>query len=212
MKILKYVVIFLILISLVSFFLNRYIAKVILPRGAEVLHSYAETNMFEILNSAISEVIEKYSNKNQDIVTVNYLDNGMIGSINIDYNTANKIKSEVSLLVSKRLSEQDEMPVKVHLGDFVKNMYFTGKGPVLKFVMVQRGFVQTDFEHEFQSAGINQTIYTLKLSLDADVALMIPFYDTHTRMKTSAILSQTIINGDTPEQIVRYAQGGEKND
>ncbi|MBO7288969.1 MAG: hypothetical protein J6V03_03140 [Clostridia bacterium] len=53
------IVFFMLLWSLVTF----YIQRVVLPRGAEILHSYAETNMFEILNSTIDEVIKKNSVK-----------------------------------------------------------------------------------------------------------------------------------------------------
>ena len=70
---------------------------------------------------------------------------------------------------------------------------------IIKFILVQRGCVQTDFEHNFDSAGVNQVMHTLKVNLDADVALMLPYYDTHTYMKTSAILCQTVISGDIPD-------------
>ena len=179
--------------SLIFTFLNRYISSVVMPRGAEILHSYAETNMFEILNGAIEEVIEKNSLDRNDIVDIHYASNGTISSVNINYVLANKIKSEVSTLISKRLCEQDEMPVYVPIGAFSDNMYLMGKGPNIKFILVQRGCVQTDFDHTFETAGVNQTMHTLKITLDADVALMLPFYKTNTKMKTSAILSQTII-------------------
>ncbi len=202
------ILILLFALSLLCFTLiSKYIAKVVLPRGAEILHSYAETNMFEILNSTVNEVVEKYSVNNQDFVDIKYSQNGTISSININYMLANKIKSEVSMLISKRLSEQDEMPVYVPIGAFANNMYFMGKGPSIKFILVQRGCVQTDFDHSFESGGINQTIHTLKITLDADVALMLPFYNTNTKMETSAILSQTIINGDCPEQLFKLYEG-----
>ena len=93
-----------------------------MPKGAEILHSYAETNMFEILNGVIEENIEKNSLDRKDIVDIHYASNVTISSVNINYILANKIKSEVSTLISKRLSEQDEMPVYVPIGAFCDNM------------------------------------------------------------------------------------------
>ena len=101
--------------------------------------------------------------------------------------------------VSKKLSQQDEIPVYVPIGAFMNNIYLMGKGLRIKFILVQRGCVQTDFEHSFEAAGVNQVMHTLKITLDADVALMLPFYDTHTYMKTSAILAQIVISGDIPD-------------
>lgn len=204
---LKFVFILFVIIGIISFATVRYIASEIMPRGAEVLHSYAETNMFEILNSTVDEVIEKYSIDYDSLVNIIYADDGTISALEVNYALVNKIKSEISMLVSKRLSDQDEMPVYVPLGAFSQNMYLIGKGPSLKFILVQRGCVQTDFEHDFVSAGVNQTMHTLKITLDADVALMLPFYSTHTYMQTSAILSQMIINGESPDRYLNLYEG-----
>lgn len=204
----KKILIILLSLAVVMFGVSKYIETVVMPRGAEVLHSYAETNMFEILNSTVEDVIEKYSADYGSLVNVSYSESGAISSINVNYILANKIKSDISMIISQRLSEQDEMPVYVPLGAFSKNMYLMGKGPLVKFVLVQRGCIQTDFEHSFETAGVNQTMHTLKITLDADVALMLPFYSTHTYMNTSAILSQTIINGECPEQYLKL-YGGE---
>lgn len=195
------------IISIISFGAVKYIESEIMPRGAEVLHSYAETNMFEILNTTVDEVIEKYSIDYDSLVNIIYSDDGTISALEVNYALVNKIKSEISMLVSKRLSDQDEMPVYVPLGAFSQNMYLIGKGPNLKFILVQRGCVQTDFEHDFESAGVNQTMHTLKITLDADVALMLPFYNTHTYMRTSAILSQMIINGESPDRYLNLYEG-----
>ena len=206
-KKIRIVVLFFIIISLVITLFVKWMEFCLFPRGAEVLHSYAETNMFEILNSTISEVIEKYSIKYEDIVEIKYDKFGVISSINVDYGLVNRIKSEISMIISEKLSNQDEIPVYVPVGDFSKNMYFIGKGPRIKFILVQRGVVNTDLVHSFQSAGINQTMHTIEVSVDADVALMIPFYNTHTFMKTTAILSQTIINGQCPDGYLNLYKG-----
>lgn len=197
-KKLKYFLAVLVSLSLVFSLILVYIQRIVLPRGAEILHSYAETNMFEILNSTIEEVTEKYSADYSTLVNINYTPDGEISTVSVNYSMVNAIKSEIAMIVSKKLSQQDEIPVYVPLGAFCNNIYLMGKGPRIRFILVQRGCVQTDFEHGFETAGVNQVMHTLKVTLDADVALMLPFYDTHTYMKTSAILAQTVINGDIP--------------
>ena len=198
-KIFKICIAVLVIISLAFSLLMMYIERVVLPRGAEILHSYAETNMFEILNSTIDEVTQKYSVNYESLVDIKYTDEGDISTMSVNYIAVNKIKSEIAMGVSKKLSQQDEIPVYVPLGAFMNNIYFMGKGTRIKFILVQRGCVQVDFDHSFESAGVNQVMHTLKITLDADVALMLPFYDTHTYMKTSAVLAQVVINGDIPD-------------
>ena len=202
-KAIKILVISGVIVSLCSFLFTKWIEAKVLPRGAEVLHSYAETNMFEILNSTVAEVVERYGIKYDNLVNINYDTSGTISSISVDYVLINKIKSEISMAISKKLSGQDEIPVYVPIGAFSKNMYFIGKGPKIKFVLVQRGMVNTDLVHSFEEAGINQTLHTIEVTIDADVALMIPFYNTHTYMKTSAILAQTVINGQCPDKYIQ---------
>jgi len=203
-KFIKITVMVLIILSLIFTVFTRWLTKSVFPRGAEVLHSYAETNMFEILNSTIAEVVEKHSLSYGDLVELSYASDGEISALSVNHNMVNSIKSEIAMQVSHKLNLQDEYPVHVPIGAFMNNIYLMGKGPRIKFILVQRGCVQVDFEHEFQTAGVNQVLHTLKINLDADVALMLPFYDTHTYMKTSAILAQTLINGNIPE----YISGG----
>ena len=197
-KLIKRIMILIIVLTLAFSLIMMYIERRVLPRGAEILHSYAETNMFEILNSTVSQVVEKYSADYSSLVDINYNSDGDISGLAVNYKLANMLKSEIAMIVSQKLSQQDEIPVYVPIGAFFNNIYLMGKGPRIKFILVQRGCVQTDFEHSFETAGVNQIMHTLKVTLDADVALMLPFYDTHTYMKTSAILAQTIINGDIP--------------
>ena len=197
-KLIKRIMILIIVLTLAFSLIMMYIERRVLPRGAEILHSYAETNMFEILNSTVSQVVEKYSADYSSLVDINYNSDGDISGLSLNYKLANMLKSEIAMIVSQKLSQQDEIPVYVPIGAFFNNIYLMGKGMRIKFILVQRGCVQTDFEHSFETAGVNQIMHTLKVTLDADVALMLPFYDTHTYMKTSAILAQTIINGDIP--------------
>lgn len=202
------ILIVIILILVLSFnLLMRYAAKSFFPNGAEVLHSYAETNMFEILNSTITEIIEKYSVDYNKLINVSYDNDGNITALHINQMLINIIKSDISLAISNKLNQQDEIPVYVPIGSFCNNMYLMGKGPRIKFILVQRGCVQTDFENEFISAGVNQTMYTLKVNLKADVALMLPFYEAHTQMDTSTILAQTIINGSCPQKYLEIIGG-----
>ena len=198
-KILKIIILVPVILSIVFSAAMRYVERVVLPRGAEILHSYAETNMFEILNSTVNEVTKKYSLDYSSLVDIKYTNEGDISTMSVNYGAVNKIKSEIAMEVSRKLSQQDEIPVYVPVGAFMNNIYFMGKGARIKFILVQRGCVQTDFEHSFESAGVNQVMHTLKVTLDADVALMLPFYDTHTYMKTSAVLAQVVINGDIPD-------------
>lgn len=204
-KIKLILVAFLLVLTAISLFM-KYVEKVVMPRGAEVLHSYAETNMFEILNSSITDVLDSYGKEAENIVDVKYTQNGEIASVEVNYILANNIKSDVSMLISKKLSEQDEIPVYVPLGTFTQNMYMMGKGPKIKFILMQRGCIQTDFEEELHTAGVNQTMHSLKIKMEADVALMLPFYTTSTHIETGAILSQIIINGEIPSQYLSLGE------
>lgn len=201
----KFRILSLILLALILAFslIMMYIERIVLPRGAEILHSYAETNMFEILNETIGEISSKYAIDYNSLVDITYSPDGSVSTMSVNYNKVNTIKSEIAMDVSHKLSGQDEVPMYVPIGSFCDNIYLVGKGPKIKFILVQRGCVQIDFEHSFESAGLNQTMHTLKVTLDADVALVLPFYDTHTYMKTSAILAQTVINGNVPDYYSR---------
>jgi len=90
----KIIIFVLVLLLLVFSLLMVYFERVVLPRGAEILHSYAETNMFEILNSTISEVIEKHSLNYESLVDIKYSSDGEISLVSVDYKMVNIIKSD----------------------------------------------------------------------------------------------------------------------
>ena len=203
---------FLIVIVTLFTILTQCAKKYFFPRGADVLHSYAENDMFEIMNNVTRRVIEEYSIDYSKLADIKYTADGKISSVNINYLLVNKIKSEISTRISKELTDCDDNDVYIPVGDFSNNIYFIGKGPKLHFKLVQRGCIQTDFEQNFESAGINSVMHTLKIKINADVALLLPFYDTHTIMNTNVILAQTVINGDCPEQIFKLNRGENSND
>ena len=122
-KLIKRIMIFIIVLTLAFSLIMMYIERRVLPRGAEILHSYAETNMFEILNSTVGQVVEKYSATYSSLVDIKYNSDGDISSLSVDYKMANKLKSEIAMIVSQRLSQQDEIPVYVPIGAFFNNIY-----------------------------------------------------------------------------------------
>lgn len=199
----KIIIIIMMIASILFFSCTECIKRFVLPRGAEVLHSYAENDMFEIINNVANKTIDKYNLSYDKLSDIKYDSEGKISSINVNYVMINKIKSEISATISKELTDCDDEDVYIPIGDFSNNIYLIGKGPKLHFKLVQRGCVQTDFEQSLDSAGINSVMHTLKIKVNADVALLLPFYDTHTIMNTDIILAQTVINGDCPEQIFR---------
>ena len=46
--------------------------------------------------------------------------------MSVNYGAVNKIKSEIAMEVSRKLSQQDEIPVYVPIGAFMNNIYFMG--------------------------------------------------------------------------------------
>ena len=80
-----------------------------------------------------------------------------------------------------------------------------GKGPSLKVTFSPAGSVQSEFNSEFVSSGINQTLYRVNLLLTASVRLVMPGVSETISVRAEAAIAESIIVGDVPEVYTNVA-------
>ena len=67
------------------------------------------------------------------------------------------------------------------------------------------GSVQSEFNSEFVSSGINQTLYRVNLLLTASVRLVMPGVSETISVRAEAAIAESIIVGDVPEVYTNVA-------
>ena len=128
-------------------YLNGYISKAIKIINEESVNVYSENFKYD------------------DIINIEKDSDGNITMIRADTVKQNYLASQVVLKCNKRLSELEDLGVKIPLGYLTNNVMFYNMGPKITVKMQQVGNITTSYESEFESAGINQTRHRIYLNL-----------------------------------------------
>lgn len=159
----------------------------------------AEAICNEIVNKAVLEVLEESNYDYSELVETQRGDDGSVLEITINPTTVNKLKSEVSLLIIKRISEVNNVRVDIPLGTILGVELLYGKGPDIPLYITLSGSAGTDFNSSFESGGINQTVHKLSLDITVDVSAVMPPASEKCTVKTSVIIAETVLVGDVPQ-------------
>lgn len=151
-----------------------------------------------ICNEEILNYIEKENISYKDIIDIERSDDGKIRAMNTEMNTVNKMKSEITLEVQKKLNKMEEISVS-----FPSNGIFgLGGGIDIPVELILANNLQTEVESSFESVGINQTRLYITVTVKAEGKLLIGGEEKPVSIKTAIPVSQTVIVGDVPSTYV----------
>ncbi len=115
-----------------------------------------------------------------------------------DTKTLNDIKATFAASLTRSL-KKNTVKVEVPLGDIIGLPSTLGRGPCLPVRITGYSAAVTDVQSEFISAGINQTLHRISMTVNVECTLILPRLKTHKISQTATVpLSETVIIGDVP--------------
>ena len=105
----------------------------------------------------------------------------------------------------ERIAQMVDQGISIPIGTITGISFLAGKGPSLKVTFSPAGSVQSEFNSEFVSSGINQTLYRVNLLLTASVRLVMPGVSETISVRAEAAIAESIIVGDVPEVYTNVA-------
>lgn len=198
--------IFALAVFLYSFF---YIRKTVISYAK----NQAETVCYNIANGVIADEITNEKLSYNEIVALSVNNDNNISSLKIDVEKLNFLKSKISSEMSEKLSNGDEFKISIPLGTLFGNEYTLGFGPDVEFKMKMAATAVTDFKSNFYSAGINQVLHQIVITVNISGELILPYQRAGFTAKTSVIAAQTVLVGVTPDAYtnVQEVYSGEEN-
>lgn len=148
-------------------------------------------------NEAVMERIEQVEYENLIKVTTNT--NGMITALNADVIEMNKLSTEITTDIQKKLLTMQDADIQIPLGRFLGLSVFSGYGPRITVKAIPTGNVSVDFKTEFKSEGINQTRHRIYLEIKTSVRMVAPFISDVVPFETNMTVAETVIVGDIPD-------------
>ncbi len=162
-----------------------------------------------VINEAVSAQLTGNGISYDALVKVTTDYNGQVTSVQTDMMRLNLLKATMTNEASQQLSLLQNQTIRIPLGTLLGWQLLSGRGPRVEFKIVPAGFVQSQLNHRFDSAGINQTRHQIVMQLDANIIAILPGYTSASEISSSLILAETVIVGVSPES---FTQVLTKND
>jgi sporulation protein YunB len=158
-----------------------------------------------IINQAVTD--ELASLTYGELVNLTHDESGHIISIESNMAGINRLKARVTGLINDNIStiEQSDLQIPVGTVSGINMLY--GRGPAIPVRLTPRGSANVNLASVFTSAGINQTLHQITLTVSVDISAIIPGYTNSVTVETSFIVAQTIIVGTVPDSYTHIIIG-----
>lgn len=181
--------------------------KVVTPTVMAVADAEMRAKSMEIINTSILKEYSKQFNYD-DIIKVEKDEQGNISMLKADTLKMSKIASDVALNSQKELKALGHIGIKVPIGYIFNNNILANIGPDVSVKMEPIGYIETKYQSEFESAGINQTRHKIYVQVYAKVRIIIPTKKDDIEVKSEVPISETIIVGKTPDTSINLDLNG----
>ena len=132
------------------------------------------------VNDAVLRVISEENITYGKIMNAVLDEKGKVTTVTTNMVALNRLKAEINNAVSDELQKGIEQPIDLPLGTLLGGHFLSGRGPSVQFKVVPMGYTETQIYNKFQSAGINQTLHQLMVTVNTRVAAILPRYPLDT--------------------------------
>ena len=110
----------------------------------------------------------------------------------------NLIRAELTAAILEALNGVDVSSIQVPLGSLLDFEPLWARGPTLQARAMTVGTVSAEFESEFTSAGVNQTMHQIWLDVAVPMTVLLPGGELEVTVRTRLAAAETVIVGQVP--------------
>ena len=171
--------------------------KNLMPNFADASEFIIRNAVNEAIYGSIKEIFSENAGY-EGLMELNKDKNGRIDFIRVNPIGLNRLAAGISEKVRIKMSKLGKVKISVPAGAIFGNSIFAGMGPRVYVKMLPAGSIETNYRSEFSSAGINQTRYTIYLTVKTRIGIIAPFLRKQTEIETVIPLAETVIVGNVP--------------
>ncbi|MDP4121365.1 MAG: sporulation protein YunB [Bacillota bacterium] len=168
------------------------------PMTKNLVQTESEVLANNAINQAVSDELKKTKYTYDDLVHVEYSSDHKIQSIRTDIVKMDQMKTDVALQAQQDVQNVKNEPIDLPIGNLFGAEIFQGKGPKMKLYITLTGSINVTYDSKFISAGINQTLHQIVLTVYSDITVACTGYGQHTHYKTNYVVAETVLVGDVP--------------
>ena len=148
-----------------------------------------------IMNDASNKILDSIDYSN--IIQIEKDENNNI--VKTDVVVINKIASDIALEAEKQFKEIEDETIEIPMGAITGNKYLAGSGPNININVISTGNILTEIKNEFETSGINQTVYRIYLELTCKVSVVTQYKTIEDSIVNQVLLVETVIVGNVPQ-------------
>lgn len=168
-----------------------------------LINNYAGSKSKIMANTVINNTVHNYlkdSNlKYNELVLINTDAEGCVTSVEFNTVEITKIKSGLISKVQSEINKRESVVMKIPIGTLTGNQFLNNRGPKIRIEMQVSSAVYSKIASKFISAGINQTLHQITLSISSDIYFVMPWYRSSGSFQTEFTIAETVIVGKVPE-------------
>ncbi len=168
-----------------------------------LISNYAGSKSKIMANTVINNTVHNYlteSNvKYSDLAKINTDSEGNVTSVEFDTVTITKIKSGLISKIQHNIGQTENLVMKIPIGTLTGSQFLNNRGPRIRIEMQISSAVYSKISSKFISAGINQTLHQITLTVSSDVYYVMPWYRASGSFQTEYIIAETVIVGKVPD-------------
>ena len=153
----------------------------------------------EIINTAMKQELNENELSYGDIISLAYNTGGKIASVQTNISVVGRLQTGLAGRIIKQVEQQPSREAHIALGTLFGNPLLAGRGPRLNIKIIPIGSMETRLEHQFLSAGINQTLHRIMLVTQIDIQTLLPGRIITTNTSTGYCIAETVIVGEVPQ-------------
>ncbi len=195
----KRIIVFILIVATIAASFTVYLDFRLRNVAVVFAKSAVKTAVINCANRASSRALEEMKITYDTLAKISRNEEGLATSVEIDSVAANRLKSKISDEIAEDMAKYEEIKFSVPLSAAF-GMYFTStKWPKLSYTVHITTTVASNFKSNFQSAGINQVLHQILLTVDLESDLAMLEKNTEQVAKTEFIVAQTVIVGAVPD-------------
>ena len=158
-----------------------------------------EDSAIKEINTLMEDEVFSHPDEFADLVVLERDSDNRITALRTDIIAVGKVKARIVNGLFDRLDYLEETQTEVPLGTVFAPNLFTGMGPRVKVGLAGLAQMEAQFVSAFTSAGINQTLHQVMVTVNTRVAAILPLYTVETDVSTDICIAETVIVGEVPQ-------------
>ena len=196
----RYVAVLMILITLAAFIYSYYrFDRMILPLVLEAAELRLQTEINNVINQVVQEIISEQNITAEDFVVQHMLAGTSGPLLSVNTVLVNEICNAAAMRISERLNNLEPETVVVPMGMAFGLDTLSQIGPRYTFRLAPIGNALVDYESRFIAVGINQTHFSVWLTVESEVRIINPVQSSTINVTRHVSLVDTIISGVVPD-------------